>query len=120
MNFNDYQIAAAKYDTFEAKSEVSDPSFIAKILGLAGESGEVAEKFKKILRDKEGKLSLEDKKEIAKELGDVLWYLAAISRYMGIEFEEVAEMNLDKLQGRLERDKIHGAGDNRQGSQWGQ
>ena len=44
---------------------------------------------------------------------DMLWYLSAISRYMGVEFQEVAEMNLDKLQSRFERDKIHGAGDNR-------
>ncbi len=113
MDFNKYQVAAAKYDTFEAKPEVSDPSFVAKIFGLSGETGEVCEKFKKIVRDKEGKLSPEDKREIVKELGDVLWYLSAISRYMGVEFQEVAEMNLDKLQSRFERDKIHGAGDNR-------
>ena len=113
MDFNKYQVAAAKYDTFEAKPEVSDPSFVAKVFGLSGETGEVCEKFKKILRDKQGKLSPEDKKEIVKELGDVLWYLSAIARYMGIEFQEVAETNIDKLQSRLERDKIHGAGDNR-------
>lgn len=114
MNFNDYQVAAAKYDTFDGvKSEVGDPSFIEKVLGLAGETGETCEKFKKILRDKGGKLSPEDKKEVTKELGDVLWYLASISRCMGVEFQEVAEMNLDKLQSRLERNKIHGAGDNR-------
>ena len=89
MDFNKYQVAAAKYDTFEAKPEVFDPSFVAKIFGLSGETGEVCEKFKKILRDKHGKLSPEDKSEIVKELGDVLWYLAAISRYMGVEFEKV-------------------------------
>ena len=113
MDFNDYQAAAAKYDTFEAVPDLKDPSFVAKVFGLCGETGEVTEKFKKVLRDKNGKLSPEDKKEITKELGDVLWYLSAIARYMGVEFQEVAETNLDKLQSRFERDKIHGMGDNR-------
>lgn len=53
------------------------------------------------------------KKELAKELGDILWYLAMVSKYLGMEFSKVAEMNIEKLQDRFERNKIHGSGDNR-------
>ena len=103
-----------KFDTFEEQSgNLDNPSFIAKILGLSGESGEVAEKFKKILRDKNGQISDEDRMEIAKELGDVLWYIATISRYLGMPLEDVANINIEKLASRKDRNKLHGKGDDR-------
>jgi NTP pyrophosphatase (non-canonical NTP hydrolase) len=114
MNFNEYQSAIEKFDVFSEQSgDLNNPSFIAKILGLSGEAGEVAEKFKKIYRDKDGVLTDEDKVQIAKELGDVLWYAATISRYLGIPFEDIARQNIDKLTARLENNKLHGSGDNR-------
>lgn len=114
MNFNEYQQTIIKFDTFKEQSNnLNDPSFIAKILGLSGESGEVAEKFKKILRDKNGKISDEDKLEIIKELGDVLWYVATISRYLNVSLETVANTNLEKLTSRKNRNELHGSGDNR-------
>lgn len=114
MNFNEYQAAIEKFDLFEQKDfKASDPAFMAKVLGLAGEAGEVAEKFKKILRDKDGAISEADKLEILKEMGDVLWYLATISRYLKADFQAVAGMNIGKLSKRLETDKLHGSGDNR-------
>ena len=88
-------------------------NFVYPVLGLAGETGEVAEKVKKILRDKGGIVSAEDREEIKKELGDVLWYLARVSEEMGLSLEEVAQMNIEKLLSRLERGKIQGEGDNR-------
>lgn len=114
MGFNDYQAEIEKFDLFEQKDfKASDPAFMAKVLGLVGEAGEVAEKFKKILRDKDGSVSEEEKFEILKEMGDVLWYLATISRYLGADFQTVADMNINKLSKRLEADKLHGSGDNR-------
>ena len=83
------------------------------VLGINGEAGEVAEKVKKIVRDKGGKISEEDKKELAKELGDVLWYLAVFAHDLGFSFETIAEQNLDKLQSRQQRGMLGGAGDNR-------
>ena len=83
------------------------------MLGLVGEAGETADKVKKVLRDKDGVVSEEDKKEIAKELGDVIWYVASIARYLDVPFSEVAKMNIEKLSSRKERNKLHGAGDNR-------
>jgi NTP pyrophosphatase (non-canonical NTP hydrolase) len=71
------------------------------------------EPVEKILRDKNGVISLSDREEVAKELGDVLWYVAMISEYLELPLSEVAKMNLDKLESRYVRNKIHGAGDNR-------
>ncbi|MDH4330938.1 MAG: nucleoside triphosphate pyrophosphohydrolase family protein, partial [Candidatus Moranbacteria bacterium] len=82
-------------------------------LGLAGEAGEVAEKFKKIIRDKSGEIDSETKEEIKKELGDVLWYVAQLSTELGLEMDDVAKNNIEKLYSRLERGVIQGDGDNR-------
>ena len=90
-----------------------DASLISQVFGLLGESGEVAEKFKKLIRDKRGTLSDEDKKEIIKELGDVLWYVNSISSMLGSSLSEVAESNLDKVLSRKARGVTSGSGDNR-------
>ena len=82
-------------------------------LGLVGEAGEVADKVKKILRDKNGLFDEESKGEIKLELGDVLWYISQLSSELGYELEEVAEANLKKLKSRKNRGKIQGSGDDR-------
>ena len=112
MKFDEYQEKIIKYDTF-SKCELKEVGFVEKVLGLTGEAGETADKIKKILRDKEGEIKEEDRKEIVKELGDVLWYVAAIATYLGVSLEEVAEGNINKLESRLKRNLIHGEGDNR-------
>lgn len=114
MNFSEYQKLAITTDTFGGKPQPIDShAFISKLLGLVGETGEVAEKFKKIFRDKGGVLSEEDKIEMTKELGDVLWYINAMCCYMGIKLEDLANKNLDKVLSRKERGVTHGSGDNR-------
>lgn len=117
MKFDDYQKKATTTDTFGDQSpdklSASDPAYIAKILGLVGESGEVAEKYKKIIRDKQGEISKSDREELIKELGDVLWYIALLAKYLGVPLEEVAKQNLDKLSSRKSRKAIQGRGDNR-------
>ena len=82
-------------------------------LALCGETGEIAEKIKKIMRDKEGNASDEDKTEIKKELGDVLWYITALSKELGFTLNDVAESNIIKVEGRRARNTTHGQGDNR-------
>ena len=82
-------------------------------LGLAGEAGEVCEKVKKIMRDKDGVLSEADALEISKELGDVLWYLSALACEINVALSTVAEDNIDKLHSRKERGMLQGSGDNR-------
>ena len=113
MEFNQYQEQAKNYDLFKPTGNYNTVSFIEKVLGLSGEAGETADKIKKILRDKEGKISAEDRKEVVKELGDVLWYLAAIATYLDVDLEEVARGNIEKLESRKQRNLLHGEGDNR-------
>ena len=113
MNFNEYQEKAAKYDLAEATSDLKAVGFIEKVLGLVGEAGETADKIKKILRDKDGEVSGEDRGLIVKELGDTLWYIAAIARYLGVSLSDVASGNIEKLESRYQRNKLHGEGDER-------
>lgn len=88
-------------------------NFIYPTLGVVGESGEVAEKVKKILRDKNGIVSEEDKRELSKELGDVLWYIANLATELKLSLCDIASRNLEKLSSRQKRGKLHGEGDNR-------
>ncbi len=83
------------------------------VLGLNGEAGEVAEKIKKIIRDKNSVVSDDDKQELAKEIGDVLWYLAVFADHLDISLSAVAQQNLDKLKSRQARGVLGGTGDNR-------
>ena len=115
MTFEEYQARARTTDVYadQMPSSVLDPAFAAKILGLVGEAGEVAEKFKKIIRDKNGQISTEDSAAIIKELGDVLWYVALIAEYLGSDIGHVASVNLDKLADRQKRNVIKSSGDDR-------
>jgi len=113
MNLNDYtQKAITTLTDDHAYGDIT-PTLMAQVLGLADESGEVLGKFKKLLRDKDGKLTDDDKKEIAKELGDVLWYVASVTYLLGYDLNDVAQMNLDKLASRKQRGVLKGSGDNR-------
>lgn len=82
-------------------------------LGLCGEAGEVAEKVKKMLRDDDGVLSDERRAALGKELGDVLWYVAQVATEAGLDLDEVAGANLDKLLSRRDRGVLQGSGDDR-------
>lgn len=109
MNFKEYQEKSRKTALYPNK----DNNFIYPTLGLAGEAGEVAEKIKKVLRDKNGLIDEETKEMIKKELGDVLWYVSQLATELGLSLDDVAEKNIDKLYDRMERDKLKGSGDNR-------
>ena len=109
MDFDNYQIEARKTAIYPNK----DKNFIYPTLGLVGESGEVAEKVKKIMRDKNNSFDYESKIAIKKELGDVLWYLSNLCDELDFSLNEVAEENLEKLNSRLSRGKISGSGDDR-------
>lgn len=114
MNFDEYQAAAIKTDiTIGKGSGVMSIQFMDKVLGLLGESGEFAEKLKKILRDKDVELSDMDRQDLAKELGDVLWYVAVLANYLDTPLNDIASNNIAKLASRNTRGKIGGSGDNR-------
>jgi len=109
MELNEYQKQALVSALYPNLGE--NP--IYPTLGLVGEAGEVAEKVKKVLRDKGGDFDQLSKEELKKEMGDVLWYLSQLSFELGFNLDEVAKANLSKLSSRLKRNKISGEGDNR-------
>ena len=99
---NQYQIEAKKTAIFPANQALEYLS-----LGLVGEAGEVANKVKKIIRDK--KIDV----DIANEIGDVLWYCAMLADYLDVNLGKIMEDNINKLQSRKERGVLGGSGDNR-------
>jgi len=109
MTFQDYQKNSRKTAFYPDLCH----NFVYPTLGLAGEAGEVAEKVKKIIRDKGGVAGDEEKMAIKKELGDVLWYIAQLATELDLDLAEVAQDNLDKLASRQARNMLSGSGDNR-------
>jgi NTP pyrophosphatase (non-canonical NTP hydrolase) len=106
MTFEEYQEQAAKTAIYPRSSAVVYPT-----IGLAGEVGELCNKIKKAIR---GDYDLADRLDyIKKEMGGVLWYLAAIANDLHISLDEVAEMNIGQLQDRMLRNVIQGDGDDR-------
>jgi len=110
MTFDDYQKQALT-TVISSDSEFRD--LLHWVLGINGEAGEIAEKVKKIIRDKQGEVSDQDKQDMAAEIGDVLWYLAVFAHHLGVSFEDIAQANLTKLQSRQARGVLGGSGDNR-------
>lgn len=109
MEMNEYTLRSAEFNLLTDKSLILRLSYLT--LGLSGESGEVCNKFKKVIRD--NKSIDELKSELKSELGDVLWYLANLSAELGFSLQEIAELNLQKLEDRKSRDVLSGSGDNR-------
>ena len=109
MEFDSYQIKARKTAMYPDLGSNN----IYPTLGLVGEAGEVAEKVKKVLRDKNGNFDIESKEAIKKELGDVLWYLSNLCSEFNFSLNDVAMLNLEKLELRASSGKISGSGDDR-------
>ena len=109
MTFDEYQKKSRETAIYPNQGN----NFIYPTLGLVGESGEIAEKVKKIIRDNNGLLDDFKREEIKKELGDVLWYVSQLATEIKINLSDIAETNISKLQSRKERDKLSGDGDNR-------
>lgn len=108
MNLNQFQNDAMRTAIFPI-----DQGIEYTTLGLVSESGEVAGKVKKIIRDHGGQFNAEQKAAIADEVGDCLWYVAALARELGYPLEHLAHMNLNKLESRARRGTLGGSGDQR-------
>lgn len=109
MEFSAYEERAKSTAVYPDKGH----NIVYPTLGLCGESGEIAEKLKKLMRDKGGEADDEWRQSMAHELGDVLWYITAIANELGYTLEEIAEFNILKLASRKDRNVLHGSGDNR-------
>lgn len=118
MNFKEYQQIIEETGVYPKQVGLA---YCA--MGLTGEAGEVADKIKKLYRDDNlhaldaaHELVLIDthRHSIAKELGDVLWYVTAMANEIDMDLEEIAQMNYDKLIKRRETNTLHGSGDNRE------
>lgn len=108
FTFDEYQAEAKETAIYPHNMKILYPA-----LGLTGEAGEVANKVKKIVRDGVDKMPPDWREQIAGELGDVLWYCAAIATDLNMSLGQVAMSNKNKLSSRKERGKIGGFGDTR-------
>ncbi len=115
LTLDEYQKKARMTAIYPRFEKWSSPalSLVYPALKLAGEAGEVSEKVGKLLRDKNGALEPDDKAELAKELGDVLWYLANLAWELDVNLGTIGEINIEKLKSRKDRGKLKGSGDNR-------
>jgi len=110
MRMNEYQEKARETAIYKRKEgEITFYPY----LGLGGEVGEVLEEVKKAERDEGGSITKERKERIVKELGDVLWYVTAIATDLEISLEDIASINIEKLQKRLENNTLRGSGSDR-------
>ncbi|TMK99820.1 MAG: hypothetical protein E6G34_04700 [Actinobacteria bacterium] len=108
MEFSQYQHFSRRTASYPREAWLSYPA-----LGLVGEAGEVAEQAKKTIRDDGGEVSDDRRAAISKELGDVLWYVAQLASELGLELEDIARENLEKLFSRQRRGVLSGSGDDR-------
>lgn len=108
LKFSEYCKAAASTDRYPNECK---PWVYA--LGLTGEAGELADKIKKVYRDDGGVFNQGKRDAIAKELGDVLWYVTRLGATLGFSLMDIARGNIEKLTDRAKRGKIGGSGDDR-------
>ena len=109
MDFRAYQERSR--ETARYPDAGSNPTY--PTLGLCGEAGEVADKVKKVLRDGGGRFGEAVCDDLKLELGVVLWYVAQLASELGLDLEEIASANLEKLASRAARNVIAGSGDRR-------
>ena len=108
LTFKEYEEVAMTTKAGWNKNEILYP-----LIGMCGETGEVADKIKKVLRDKNGDFSDIDRLAILTEIGDTLWYMAALCQDLGYSLQTAANINLAKVTRRRVENTIHGEGDNR-------
>lgn len=116
-DMSEYQRATGRTAIY--KQTVLPPRYLDyAVLKLVGEAGEIAQKLGKWMRDEDWAgdlytLTRDQKRQLAEELGDVLWYVAQIADLIDYNLNAIAAMNLMKLKKRAEEGKLQGSGDHR-------
>jgi NTP pyrophosphatase (non-canonical NTP hydrolase) len=108
MELSEYQRLSRSTAQYPRSESLTYPA-----LGLAGEAGEFADHAKKVIRDDAGEVTVERRDAMAKELGDVLWYVAQLSTELDLDLDQIAQQNLEKLLSRKRRGVLAGSGDDR-------
>lgn len=98
MNANEYQKKALETAVYPNSGEMGGVTYT--VLGLTGEAGEVSNKLKKIIRKGYTEIDIGFAEGLMDELGDVLWYAAALAKELGYSLSDVMEFNIDKLAAR--------------------
>ena len=128
MTLDEYQNKATDTAIYPGQGTALGMVYCA--LKLNGEAGELAEHIGKAIRDDdflyvyrdesgfscadvEHPLRAKRQDLVVKEVGDCLWYLANICNELDIDLSDAAEINLEKLASRKERNVLQGSGDNR-------
>ncbi|HET7320184.1 MAG TPA: nucleoside triphosphate pyrophosphohydrolase family protein [Candidatus Saccharimonadales bacterium] len=111
MTFSEYQKKAIT----TAHIAYDDPLMQNSVwvMGIAGEAGEIVEKWKKAVAYRGGEFGDEEFADFKKEFADVIWYIAVLAESLGLSLDEIMEQNVAKLADRKKRDVIRGSGDNR-------
>ena len=108
MNISEYEEKAQATAIYPDSHKITYPA-----LGMAGEAGEVANKVKKLIRDGKDEMPDDWREQLASEIGDVMWYCAALARDLDVSLTTIMAANLDKLKARQERGTLGGSGDKR-------
>ena len=94
-----YAALVSRMNNLELEDNCNVPPLLTAALGLTAESGEFTEVVKKIIF--QGKpYNEENVFHMKRELGDICWYLAQACMALDTTFDEIIEMNVDKLQAR--------------------
>ena len=111
MEMKEYQTESDGVAVYPEKGDFIGLTYT--VLGLAGEAGEVANLFKKAIRDNGCTVPADMREKMIMELGDVLWYLSQTATELGVSLETVALLNREKLEDRKARGRLKGSGDRR-------
>lgn len=109
MDFESYQKESRKTAIYPKRGS----NFIYPTLGLLGESGEIANKIQKVIRDDNGIITKQKREDIKSELGDVLWFMSQLASEFKLSLKDIAKANLEKLLDRKKRGVLKGSGDKR-------
>lgn len=108
VTLNEYQKTTQERAIYPGQGEINgmNGGLNYCILALCGEAGELANTYKKLLRDEHGQVNDKARENLLLELGDCMWYMARIAQELNCNLADVAQMNITKLHNRALKKKI--------------